>query len=137
MKNKIYNFLENGSLITIGFIAYLVIGIFGSSILYLLDYITFNYDVLNHKNLLLGFTISILFTILFTNVLSNIRKNEKFWKYSEQVQDLIDNAKTKKDFENIYTNNYPELINLAVGGQHITEVKRIKTILETTLKYIK
>ena len=137
MINKINNFLENGSLITIGFIVYLVIGIFGSSILYLLDYITFNYDVLNHKNLLLGFTISILFTILFTNVLSNIRKNEKFWKYSEQVQDLIDNAKTKKDFENIYTNNYPELINLAVGGQHITEVKRIKTILETTLKYIK
>lgn len=137
MKNKIYNFLENGSLITIGFIAYLVIGIFGSSILYSLDYITFNYDVLNHRNLLVGFTISILFTILFTNVLSNIRKNEKFWKYSEQVQDLIDNVKTKKDFENIYTNNYPELINLAVGGQHITEVKRIKTILDTTLKYIK
>ncbi len=137
MINKINNFLENGSLITIGFISYLVIGIFGSSILYLLDYITFNYDVLNHRNLLVGFTISILFTILFTSVLSNIRKNEKFWRYSEQVQDLIDNAKTKDDFENIYTNNYPELINLAVGGQHITEIKRIKTVLETTLKYIK
>ena len=137
MKNKINNFLENGSLITIGFIVYLVIGIFGSSILYLLDYITFNYDALNHKNLLLGFTTSILFTILFTSVLSNIRKNEKFWRYSEQVQNLIDNAKTKEDFDNIYTNNYPELINLAVGGQHITEIKRIKTVLETTLKYIK
>ncbi len=137
MKNKINNFLENGSLITIGFIVYLVIGIFGSSILYLLDYITFNYDALNHRNLLVGFTISILFTIVFTNMVYNQRRNQKFWKYSEQVQDLIDNAKTKDDFENIYTNNYPELISLSVGGQHITEVKRIKTILETTLKYIK
>ncbi len=137
MKNKIYNFLENGSLITIGFIVYLVIGIFGSSILYLLDYITFNYDTLNHRNLLVGFTISILFTIVFTNMVYNQRRNQKFWSYSKQVQDLIDNAKTKDDFENIYTNNYPELINLAVGGQHITEIKRIKTVLETTLKYIK
>ena len=67
----------------------------------------------------------------------NQRRNQKFWSYSKQVQDLIDNAKTKDDFENIYTNNYPELINLAVGGQHITEIKRIKTVLETTLKYIK
>lgn len=137
MKNKINNFLENGSLITIGFIVYLVIGIFGSSILYLLDYITFNYDTLNHRNLLVGFTISILFTIVFTNMVYNQRRNQKFWSYSKQVQDLIDNAKTKDDFENIYTNNYPELINLAVGGQHITEIKRIKTVLETTLKYIK
>ncbi len=137
MKNKINNFLENGSLITIGFITYLVIGIFGSSILYLLDYITFNYDTLNHRNLLVGFTISILFTIVFTNMVYNQRRNQKFWSYSKQVQDLIDNAKTKDDFENIYTNNYPELINLAVGGQHITEIKRIKTVLETTLKYIK
>ncbi len=137
MKNKINNFLENGSLITIGFIVYLVIGIFGSSILYLLDYITFNYDALNHRSLLVGFTISILFTIVFTNMVYNQRRNQKFWSYSKQVQDLIDNAKTKDDFENIYTNNYPELINLAVGGQHITEIKRIKTVLETTLKYIK
>ena len=137
MKNKIYNFLENGSLITIGFMLYFVIGIFGSSILYLLDYITFNYDALNHRSLLVGFTISILFTIVFTNMVYNQRRNQKFWSYSKQVQDLIDNAKTKDDFENIYTNNYPELINLAVGGQHITEIKRIKTVLETTLKYIK
>ena len=140
MKNRIYNFLENGSLITIGLISYILIGLFGSLSLYGLSYIdgtTKDFFINDYYAFKLGFSIGMVVNFMFVLMIYSNRKNQKFWKYSEQVQNLIDNAKTKEDFDNIYTNNYPELINLAVGGQHITEIKRIKTVLETTLKYIK
>lgn len=140
MKNKINNFLENGSLITIGLISYILIGLFGSLSLYGLSYIdgtTKDFFINDYYAFKLGFSIGMVVNFMFVLMIYSNRKNQKFWKYSEQVQNLIDNAKTKEDFDNIYTNNYPELINLAVGGQHITEIKRIKAVLETTLKYIK
>ena len=133
MKNKIYNFLDNGNLILVYIISYITISILTSSSVYGLSYLV-NDDVSklfiqDYIYLKFGFIFGFIFSLLFVLMVYNQRKKQKFWRYSEQVQDLIDNAKTKKDFENIYTNNYPELINLAVGGQHITEVKRIKTIL--------
>lgn len=140
MKNKINNFLENGSLITIGLISYVLISLFMSLSIYGLSYmdnVTKDFFIDDYYAFKLGFSLGVVVNFMFVLMIYSGRKNQKFWRYSEQIQDLIDKAKTKEDFENIYTNNYPELINLAVGGQHITEIKRIKTVLETTLKYIK
>jgi len=55
----------------------------------------------------------------------------------ERVEEMANNVKTKEELEHIWYNEYNELVKKCQGGAQIGEVRRIRAIIETRLKYWK
>jgi len=82
-----------------------------------------------------GIAMGIVFGGLLTLLISENRKSNRFWEYSKEVGTLIENAKSKKELENIHNNEFQKLVSMAFAG-HIHEIKRLKTIMETSYKFL-
>jgi hypothetical protein len=135
---KINNFLSEANLFKVWLTLYPILGLFVSFLSYGLDSIigenTFGETI---KYFYFGALFSIPFTTLFTLSISMGRKTEIFWNYAKHLEELINNVKTKEELEHILYNEYNELIDKCQGGPQIGEVKRIRAIIETRLKYWK
>jgi hypothetical protein len=72
---------------------------------------------------------------VLTILTSENRKSNRFWEYSKEVETLIENAKSKKELEDINNNEFQKLLSMAFAG-HIHEIKRLKTIMKTSYKFL-
>ena len=88
-------------------------------------------------NFKIGFFMGILFGLITVLMTSMIRKSQKFWDYSKEVQILIDAAETKDELGSIYKGEFQSLIGLAQGAPHQYELKRQYAIIQTKYKYAK
>lgn len=79
----------------------------------------------------------VLFGLMFALMISMSRSSDRFWKYSEVVKNLIDEAETKEALKGIYNNEFTRLKEMMGGRPHLEEVRRLKAILDTKYKYIK
>jgi MFS superfamily sulfate permease-like transporter len=79
----------------------------------------------------------ILFGLMLALMISMMRSSSRFWKYSEEVAKLINEAETKDALKGIYKNEFSKLREMMGGRPHLEEVKRLYAILETKHKYIK
>lgn len=82
-----------------------------------------------------GFGLGIVLGGVLTILTSETRKSNRFWEYSKEVETLIENAKSKKELEDINNNEFQKLLSMAFAG-HIHEIKRLKTIMETSYKFL-
>jgi hypothetical protein len=135
---KINKFLSEANLFKVWLTLYPIMGLFVSFLVYGLDGIigenTFGETI---KYFYFGALFSIPFTTLIILTISMGRKTEIFWNYAKYLEELVNNVKTKEELEHIWYNEYNELIDKCQGGVQIGEVKRIRAIIETRLKYWK
>ena len=64
------------------------------------------------------------------------RKQLLFSKYSEEVETLIKNAKTKEELLLIYENEFSKLKELSRSYYHYLKLKEISAIINTKHKYL-
>jgi hypothetical protein len=88
-------------------------------------------------NFKIGATTGILFGLMVMLMTSMIRKSDKFWDYSKEVESLIDKAETKESLDLIFKNEFQSLRELSQGGHHYVELKRQHAIMQTKHKYLK
>ena len=65
------------------------------------------------------------------------RKAIVFWEYAEFLEKEIDKATTKEQLKHIWYNEYNQLVDKCQGGPQIGEVRRIRSAIETRIKYWK
>ena len=121
-------------------VVYPLLSIFVSLMTYGLDYIdtttpTLFKGYINH--LYFGLAMSSIFSLMFVLMISMSRKSTIFWDYAKQLEEMANNVKTKEELEHIWYNEYNELVKKCQGGAQIGEVRRIRAIIETRLKYWK
>ncbi len=85
----------------------------------------------------IGALSGLLFGLMMTLMISMTRSSNKFWEYSEEVSKLIDEAETKEALNGIYNNEFKNLKDLMGGRPHLEEVKKLRAIMETKMKYVK
>jgi hypothetical protein len=135
---KINKFLSEANLFKVWLTLYPIVALFGSVLMYGLDTFIGDHSFGKYINYFyFGALMSLPFTTLFTLSLSMGRKAEIFWNYAKYLEELVNNVKTKEELEHIWYNEYNELIDKYQGGVQIGEVKRIRAIIETRLKYWK
>jgi len=60
-----------------------------------------------------------------------------FWGESKKLSCKINEAKTKKELEDIFTNDFQELRKISMGSTHNQELVRLYTIMDTKHEHIK
>jgi hypothetical protein len=88
------------------------------------------------KNIKVGLFMGIPFGLIFMLTTSMVRKSQKFWDYSKEVQTLIDKAETKESLQSIADNEFKTLMALHQGQPHGTELTRLWTTIKTKYKYV-
>lgn len=88
-------------------------------------------------NLKIGFFMGIPFGLMLMLMASMDRKSNKFWNYADEVEALIEDAKTKESLQSIFDNEFKTLQNLQQGHSHGSKLKELYAILKTKYKYIK
>ena len=132
------NFFEKTHLFKVWLITYPVLILFISGLVYGLDYLSGeNTFTKNFMYLKFGALMGMVLSWMVILLTSMERKSTIFWDYVKIIETLINNVKTKKELEDIWANEYQELIKNCQGGSQIGEVKRIKSIIETRYKYWK
>jgi hypothetical protein len=132
------NFFEKAHLFKVWLITYPVLILFISGLVYGLDYLSGeNTFTGNFMYLKFGAFMGMVLSWMVILITSMERKSTIFWDYVKIIETLINNVKTKKELEDIWANEYQELIKNCQGGSQIGEVKRIKSIIETRYKYWK
>ena len=89
------------------------------------------------KCIKLGVMSGLLFGLMFTYMISVMRKSQIFWGYAKVVDALIENANTKDELESIFKMEFQNLRKKCQGGPQIPELNRLYTIMKTKHKYIK
>ena len=88
-------------------------------------------------NLKIGFFMGIPFGLMTMLMASMSRKSNKFWNYTEEVEELIDAAETKESLQSIFDNEFKTLCDLQQGHPHGSKLKELYAILKTKYKYAK
>lgn len=134
---KINNFLGKAPLWKVWLVFYPIITVFVGGSVFLIDYFepTNNVFTKDFNYLKFGAFMSMVFTTMFTLMTSMMRKSQMFWDSAKELEDLIDNVKSKEDLKNIYYNQFQELRLKCLGGHQIGELNRLKSIIETRYKY--
>ena len=132
------NFFEKTHLFKVWLITYPVLILFISGLCYGLGYLSGESMFTNDFDYLkFGAFMGMVLSWMVILITSMERKSIIFWDYVKIIETLINNVKTKKELEDIWANEYQELIKNCQGGPQIGEVKRIKSIIETRYKYWK
>lgn len=129
---KFNNFLEKAPLWKVFVFSFILCFIVYTPILGLItnkSYLTLMFSI--------GIAISALISVLFSLMMSQIRKSNAFWKYAEEVEKLIENAETKESINSILNKEWLTLLDLPMGGAHYHEIHRLRAIISTKSKYIK
>lgn len=135
---KINKFLDEANILKVWLISYPIVALFVSVLMYGLDTFIGDHSFGKYINYFyFGALMSLPFTTLFTLSISMSRKASVFWNYAKQLEEIVNNVKTKAELEHIWYNEYNELIDKCQGGVQIGEVARIRAIIETRLKYWK
>jgi len=138
---KINEFFENAAIWKVYIASYFITGIF-MFILFQLSEMTLM-TIEGKKtftlfvNLKIGALSGIVFGLMMTLMISQMRSSRKFWNYVDVVEELINKAETKEELLAVRQKEFKDLINLASGQIQLSELKRILAILETKHKYIK
>lgn len=85
----------------------------------------------------LTITLSFILSIVVTLFIYLGRKSIVFWEKSKKLSCKINEAKTKKELEDIFTNDFQELRKISMGSAHNQELVRLYTIMDTKHIYIK
>lgn len=118
------------------FIGWLVSTIFGFVIWTFFSYIdNDNLSLLKtfYLNLFLGFVIG---GIMFLLYISTFRKELLFSKYSKEVEELVENAKTKEELLLISENEFSKLKNLRSSLYNNIKINEIFAVMKTKYKYL-
>lgn len=133
---KISNFLDSAHIFKVFLASFLTM----LTIAFILFYFFFPNNLKYEINILVCLAVSavfgILFAGLFTSMISTSRKSDEFWKYSHQVNKLIEDANTKDELQNIFDNEFQKLVDLSLGHVHNSKLKELKAIINTKYKYI-
>jgi hypothetical protein len=134
---KITEFLDKASLWKI-FIAFYLIESSMISFMFLCVFRQSDFpDRYAQVSVRVGLVLGLIFSVLTTLVFSEMRKSDKFWKKSREIESLVYEAKKKADIQAIFDVDYQELLKLSLPGQpHLSELKRIRTMLETANQFL-
>jgi hypothetical protein len=84
----------------------------------------------------MGAVSGLLFGLMFMLMFSMMRKSIAFWDYAKEVENLIEDAKTKDELQSIFDNQFQDLRKKCQGGPLIPELNRLYTIMKTKFKYV-
>ena len=136
---KLNYFLDKAPLWQNYLLGWVIFSSFTSAMFYGFQFIgntPHNIEISGENCILIGATIGMLSSLMFTWLLLLVRKSTIFWNYSEELNSLIEAANTKEELQSIFDNEFQELVNKAQGNPHIFELTRINSILRTKYKYI-
>lgn len=138
MMKSLNNFLEKAHLFKVYVFFYFLSVVFTALIFYLLD-MTVETKIFREtlSYFKLGAAMGIIFSLMFTLMVSMQRKSIEFWDYAKFLEKEIEKASTKEQLQHIWHNEYVQLVTKCQGGPQIGEVKRIRSIIETRYKYWK
>jgi len=88
-------------------------------------------------NVKIGVSMGFMFGLVFMLMFSMSRKSDKFWDYAKEVEELIENADTKKSLQSIFNNEFQDLVKLQMGHPHGFKLKELHAVLKTKYKYTK
>ena len=133
---KINDFLAKAHLFKVWIFLYFFCVIFVYFMFYGLDLLIEETKTYSYY-LRLECTISAVFSLAAVLMVSIQRKTIIFWEYAEFLEKEIDKATTKKQLEHILYNEFNQLVKKCQGGPQIEEVRRIRSVIETRIKYWK
>ena len=138
MIKSLNNFLEKAHLFKVYVFFYFFSVVFTALIFYLLD-MTVETKVFREtfSYLKLGAAVGVIFSLMFTLMISMQRKSVIFWDYLKFIEEKIEKVSTKTQLLDIWHDEYQQLVSKCQGGPQIAEVKRIRSIIETRYKYWK
>lgn len=84
----------------------------------------------------IGIFFGLIFGVLSVFLVGQMRESQRFWNYAKEVEEIIDNAKSRDDLESIVECEFDTLVDLSLGGPHNHELLRLKTIIRTKYKYL-
>ena len=133
--NKINNFFDEAPLWKV-----YIFGYISSFLIIFLVPLTLDFmlngkgsSFLSHIYIMFSIGVSFLVACLFVILVSNQRKNKRFWKKAKDVERLILTSKSLMQLDIIFHNDFKELKDLSFLG-HQDELKRLES-LRDFMKY--
>jgi hypothetical protein len=115
---KLFDFLfEKASLLVVALVSFVSGAVICFLTLFVIT-ITFHFEIFLYVSLLSGG----VFSLLFINMVYEIRKSEIFYNYYDKVVEMVDNAKTIDELENIFDNEVKILRGLSRDGSHTQKI---------------
>jgi len=115
---KLFDFLfEKASLLVVGLVSFVSGAVICFLTLFVIS-ITFPFEIFLYVSLFSG----VVFSLLFINMVYESRKSEIFYNYYDKVVEMVDNAKTIDELENIFDNEVKILRGLSRGGSHTQKI---------------
>ena len=132
MKQRIENFFANTHLFKI-----YIFGWFSTGSIFFLFFffLVKEFDIITC--LKIGVVTGLLFGLILTLTISQIRKSVAFWKYAKEVEVLIEEAETQERLKIIFEHEYEMLRDLSLGGPHSQELEKLYYIMKTKFQYVK
>jgi hypothetical protein len=123
---KLFDFLfEKASLLVVALVSF----VSGAVICFLtlvIAAITFHFEIFLYVSLFSG----VVFSLLFINMVYESRKSEIFYNYYDKVVEMVDNAKTIDELENIFDNEVKILRGLSRGGSHTQKITYVLGLID-------
>ncbi len=135
--NKISKFLEEASFIKTLITLSIVLTILSYIFIYGIFSNAIELKFFELRTLYISIASGILFGFIFSYTFLEAKKNDRFWRYSEVVYGLISKAETKEELKKVYENEFVELKKMSLGGAHNYELRRLYTIMNTKVDYLK
>jgi hypothetical protein len=92
---KVVNFLNHTSLTKVAIVGYLFWTLLTIVLFKLTDKFILDSQLDFNQTLKIGLIIGLLINVMFTIVVYNDRKSKSFWNYSNFIENLIENSKSK------------------------------------------
>lgn len=111
MMKSLNNFLEKAHLFKVYVFFYFLSVVFTALIFYLLD-MTVETKIFREtlSYFKLGAAMGIIFSLMFTLMVSMQRKSIEFWDYAKFLEKEIEKASTKEQLQHIWHNEYVQLV---------------------------
>jgi hypothetical protein len=128
---KVVNFLDHTPLTKVAIVGYLFWTLLTIVLFKLTDKFILDSQLDFNQTLKIGLIIGLLINVMFTIVVYNDRKSKSFWNYSNFIENLIENSKSKSELKSIFGKEFHELNNKSFSEVHNSEVYRIYSIINT------
>jgi hypothetical protein len=128
---KIINFLDYTPLSKVAIVGYLFWTLLTIVLFKLTDKFILDSQLDFNQTLKIGLIIGLLINVMFTIVVYNDRKSKSFWNYSNFIENLIENSKSKSELKSIFGKEFHELNKKSFSEVHNSEVYRIYSIINT------